>query len=331
MRHRQTKRFLPLLTLLMTPHLGNCSTKKQGIQRKLEDTSPAFVLPNQFSGLQDCVDDLYASDLNDDLALSEEEYIFFIAILSDGAISVDRYTDLPLSLISNFVYGACFCSIITMSPNCCVGSEATIDLNLEDSQFIADNLITLCQTVEEAIQMEIGSSAPIATLAPTEPPAPTTSPTMVTPVEPSSPPTILPPSNSPTVEGSREPSASPTLSPTIVNSTEPSTSPSTTPAFIPTASPTNGTTSEPTSSPSSVAAPTLVPTATPTIATFAPSAEPSAVESPSKSIGDTTSTAEDDFFCSGRGPSLVPLISHTLLCISANAGSAYMRQFPIRR
>lgn len=55
---------------------------------------------------QTCIDELYSSDLNDDMKINESEYVVFVEKRSKGAIDVDSYSELPFSLISNFVYGS---------------------------------------------------------------------------------------------------------------------------------------------------------------------------------------------------------------------------------
>lgn len=137
---------------------------------------------------QECVDNMYASDINGDLSLSEDEYFLFIAKESEGAILVEDLSELPFALVTNFIYGACFCSIIFQTPNCCVGAEASIDLDPEDSPFIEDNLITICVSVKQAIGDEVGTSPPVATSPPIQ--APTESPSIIFP-EPTLSPTII--------------------------------------------------------------------------------------------------------------------------------------------
>lgn len=157
----------------------------------------------QNSQYQECVDNMYASDINGDLSLSEDEYFLFIAKESEGAILVEDLSELPFPLVTNFVYGACFCSIIFQTPNCCVGAEASIDLNPEDSPFIEDNLITVCVSVKQAIGDEVGTSSPSATPPPIQ--TPTESPSVIFP-EPTLSPTAI--TMSPTI-------ASTTLAPVV--------------------------------------------------------------------------------------------------------------------
>jgi hypothetical protein len=186
---------------------------------------------------QECVDDIYSSDINQDFALTEDEYLLFIAKRSNGAIVAENFSDLPFSLITNFVYGACFCSIAFQLPNCCVGGGALIDLNPDDSPFIVDNLITICGSVDEAIEKEIGTLPPVPTLPPVV--TPTISPTLAPSVSTPSPttsvvsPTAVP-TNLTTDQPSGSPSASTTLEPSVMPSLMPSVSPSLSPTDIPT-------------------------------------------------------------------------------------------------
>jgi hypothetical protein len=144
-------------------------------------TLQSLDVGRQNAHLQECVDNMYASDTNGDLALSEEEYVLFIARESEGAILVENFPDLPFSLVIHFVYGACFCSIIFQAPNCCVGAQAAIDLDANNSPFIEDNLITICASVKQAIVDEVGTIPPLATPTPVQVPTipPTTIPTQM--------------------------------------------------------------------------------------------------------------------------------------------------------
>jgi hypothetical protein len=187
---------------------------------------------------QECVDDIYSSDINQDFELTDDEYLLFIAKRSNGAIVAENFSDLPFSLITNFVYGACFCSIVFQVPNCCVGGGALIDLNPDDSPFIVDNLITICGSVDEALEKEIGTLPPVTTLPPVV--TPTISPTLVPSLSTPSPtasvvsPTVVP-TNLATDQPSGSPSASPTtLKPSVMPSLMPSVSPSLSPTDIPT-------------------------------------------------------------------------------------------------
>lgn len=208
---------------------------------------------------QSCVDELYASDLNDNLKIGEDEYVVFIAKRSQRAIVVDEYWQLPFPLISNFVYGSCFCSFVLRIPNCCVGKEAAIGLDPNESPFIEDNLITICRTVDEAIINEIGTFVPTPAITVTITPQPSETPTYQT----------TEPSEAPTTVGSENPTSEPTNHPT----TEPITpTPTDQPTQILSDSPTESvTTSEPTTSPST-ATPTMIPTNETT--TVAPSFSP---------------------------------------------------------
>lgn len=204
---------------------------------------------------QDCVDDLFASDLNADSKLSEEEYAIFIAVRSRGGIE-GKFNTLPFSLISNFIFGSCFCSFLSQTPNCCVGTDAGINLDPNTSPFIEDNLITICRTTDRAITDEIGTLPP--TLSPifdTE--RPSVSPTNPITEEPSGGPTFMTeePSGGPTFM-TEEPSGGPTSM-----TEQPSGGPTSDTSSIPTSTTTSDpTTSEPiTFEPSS--APTITVTA----------------------------------------------------------------------
>ena len=61
---------------------------------------------------QSCLVDLSMAD-DGDLALTANEYVTFIALRSGGDLKYEDYSQLPLSLISNFNLGACFCVVIS--------------------------------------------------------------------------------------------------------------------------------------------------------------------------------------------------------------------------
>mmetsp|Transcript_3135 Transcript_3135/g.5932 ORF Transcript_3135/g.5932 Transcript_3135/m.5932 type:complete len:571 (-) Transcript_3135:129-1841(-) len=277
-------------------------------QDHTRDLAESFELARQNAEYQECVDDIYSSDIDGDMNLSEQEYLFFIAKRSNGAILADELADLPFSLITNFVFGACFCSIVFETPDCCVGSGAMIDLNPDDSPFIEDNLITICISVDEAIIDEIGSLPPRPTLPPTDAPTnimteapssepsvhPSSQPTTAISSAPSVGPSYLPtavvssapsagPSDAPTSVVSSAPSVSPSSTPTNVTSAMPSVSPSSAPTTVASSMPSVNPSDEPTSAPSSApsasptsqpsASPSLMPTLTPTVATPMPTSE----------------------------------------------------------
>lgn len=146
---------------------------------------------------QACVDDLYASDQDGDLKVVEEEYLTFVSTRSRGAIDLVEYSRLPFSLISNFVYGSCFCSFVLKIPNCCVGDNAGININPKLSTFIEDNLITVCRTADLAIRNEIGTFSPTASPSETPSLSPTKSISDFPTYKDSESPTLMP-SNQPT-------------------------------------------------------------------------------------------------------------------------------------
>ena len=142
---------------------------------------------------EECIDELNASDLDGNKKVTEEEYVSFISARSRGAIDVEGYSSLPFPLIANYVYGSCFCSFVTGDPNCCVGENSGIDLDVENKPFVQDNLVTVCRTTDEAIMNLIGTFPP--TISTTEPPTST-------------------PTNQPTANITETPTATPTLEPT---------------------------------------------------------------------------------------------------------------------
>jgi hypothetical protein len=173
---RPSRAFLAVLfgLLIYRPFIG-ARFSDQSRFRRLQGQD----VGRQNADHQECIDNMYASDANGDLALTEDEYLMFIAKQSDGAILGENFADLPFSLVIHFTYGACFCSIIFQTPNCCVGAAAKIDLDQENSPFIEGNLITICASVKRAIGDEVGTVSPVTTPPPVQVPTglPTSSPT----------------------------------------------------------------------------------------------------------------------------------------------------------
>mmetsp|Transcript_6738 Transcript_6738/g.15303 ORF Transcript_6738/g.15303 Transcript_6738/m.15303 type:complete len:434 (+) Transcript_6738:193-1494(+) len=194
--NRQGRTLILLISCLLLPTLVECikgprkDRKKFAQERQVE----SYIMSRAFSHYQDCVDDLYASDLNGNLKLTEDEYVVFISKRSHGRIEVDGYVELPFSLISTFVYGSCFCSYTSQTPFCCVGRDAGIGLNPDKSPYIEDNLITICRTVDEAIMNKIGTFEPSKSATN----SPTFEPTYHKTMEPSAVPSVSPaPSHAP--------------------------------------------------------------------------------------------------------------------------------------
>jgi hypothetical protein len=248
---RQKRMLLSLLfSLLLLPDLVECIRNKgkkefmrdrDSFLQRIEDEGTVYQLTRHYHH-QSCVDDLYASDLDDNLKIDKNEYVLFISKRSKGAIDVNKYSELPFSLISNFVYGSCFCSLFLGIPNCCVGTEAAIGLDPKESSYIEDNLITICTNVDAAIINEIGTFAP--TINPTMEPT-----SQLTSSEPTETPTLVG-SENPTSEPSDQPTMEPSESPITPDSETPSTEPTDQPTQMLSESPTEAvTTSEPTTSP----------------------------------------------------------------------------------
>lgn len=249
-RRRMTTMVFPLLWYLMAVLTTVESNRDESDvvyqPSSLRRTQQFFELPPEDSEWQECVDQLYESDVNGNLELGEVEYTLFIATRTRGQILVDQYRNLPFSLISCFVYGACFCGVFSFTPDCCVGEDAHIDLDTENSAFISDNLITLCRSVDDAILQEIGTLPPISLPPfeqPTEAPAATLPPSMVptnatVTLSPSMSPSDVLATMMPTRVESAVPSETPTIepstAPSFVNSTAPTMMPSGTPSSIPT-------------------------------------------------------------------------------------------------
>lgn len=214
---------LLVIGVLLVPDLAECTGRsiRERENYTKERRTQSYQLSRMYSEHQDCVDDIYASDINEDLKLSEDEYATFISQRSRGVVDVDAYYQLPFPLISTFVYGSCFCSFVLKIPNCCVGADAAIELDPNQSTYIESNLITVCRTVDDTLVNLIGTFAP--TSSPTD--KPSESPTNEPSIKPSSAPSFIPsdlPSNAPSaVPFTLAPSHTPTIPPVVVPSSAP--------------------------------------------------------------------------------------------------------------
>ena len=188
-----------------------------------------------FMDYEDCYEQLYLADTNADMQLTTAEYVDFIEIRSNGRITVDNYEDFSLPFITNYVFAACMCSFYGDGQNCCVGPDATIDLDPNTSPLVNDSIFTFCYHVDLSIA---------GSLEPT--PNPSTAPTTL----------------SPTSKPSKVPTKNPTASPTETLTNQPSSSPTNTPTKAPTELPTDRPSKPPTTAP--VAATTDSPTYLPT-------------------------------------------------------------------
>lgn len=250
--------------------INSLAKDRNKVMKPRQNSQNALKMDSQY---KNCIDDLIASDLNNNTKVDESEYVNFISIRSRGGI-VGDYSSLPFSLISNFVYGSCFCSFVLNIPNCCVGPDAGIDID-SDAPFVGDNLITICRNTDQAIRSEIGTFSP--TVSPTESPTtdPTNSPTKSFTGEPSE-----YPSSTPSSSATATPTSAPTTKPTTANPTSaPTTKPTTaTPSSEPTLEPTTATpSSETTSQPT-----TFVPTTDtlPPTTSYRPSSAPRPTSKP---------------------------------------------------
>jgi hypothetical protein len=200
---------------------------------------------------QDCLDDMAASDIDNDNQLNQRDYTIFVLLLSDNGFDATTFSDLPLELRRNFF------QLRDPSTNQIdiAGSKPGDTPTAEQ----AANLSLICTQTNEIIDSLLAPSAaptaittnPSPTVAPT--PAPTTTPPVVGPTI--APLTEIPTSSPSTQAPTLPPTPPPTSSPTLVPTGQPSPFPSATPTFSPSDTPT---TSIPTSSPSSV--PSSVPT-----------------------------------------------------------------------
>lgn len=131
---------------------------------------------------QECKADLLSADEDNDLLLRADEYLTFLNTFGPGDEQYDDLDDLPLSLLSTYVFSACFCTAFSNDPDCCVGPNAAVNMDEEESDLISMNLISFCRGVDKAL----GGSSPTPA-----PPAPSNSPTLFPTMGPN-------PTNSPT-------------------------------------------------------------------------------------------------------------------------------------
>ena len=162
-----------------------------------------FIASDRYAG---CFSELDQADQNKNLKLSEQEYVTFIDLRTNGRINLTSYVDLPLSLISNYIFAACACTFWTSDAGCCVGEKINVDLNRTASALITGNLVTFCSNVDSAITLELGPS-PAPSMMATN--APSLAPTLAPTLGPTS-----TPSHAPTLARTLAPTRAPTHAPT---------------------------------------------------------------------------------------------------------------------
>jgi hypothetical protein len=259
-----------------------------GVLLQATNTRSQEVTPWVSFEYESCLEDLWMADGGDegDLELISDEYLLFVTLRSGGQLAYQEYAELPLSLISIFNFGACFCAMISSDDQCCVGESANVNLDVTASEMIQDNVYMFCRSVDEAIA-SILPDTPSPTMAP-HTSMPTSSPSSSPSWSPTMAPTVLgsdAPSETPTVEPSGNLPGTPT--PTLL----PVGSPSPSPTLLPTISPTVSASDAPSSSP------TVLPTRSPTVlASDTPSDTPSYIPSDAPSGMPTSPT--NSKFCS---------------------------------
>ena len=279
-----------------------------------------------------CLDNLLFADANLDLDLEKEEYADFIALESNGKLTVP-FAQLDMEFVAIFYAEACTtCYDETGDDDCCVGDKAHINLAGDDPDRLYSTIVYICGTVNEQLQIKFP-----------DPPTPSPSSVSAPPITPSLPPAVTsPPTENPTaVPTTASPSSQPSPRP---SSSRPSHQPSPQPTTV---APTNRPTSSPvvTASPtSSTSSPTLSPviTASPTSSTTLPTMEPSPLptlapttDSPSPQPTSRPSTSQPSLAPSrspsappspspsqtpsvqpSLAPSSLPTVNPDLLCVS---------------
>ncbi|KAL7470298.1 hypothetical protein ACHAXS_010537 [Conticribra weissflogii] len=287
---RSTTRRLPLvllttLTLLLIPTF----TTSKGIT--LHDLiSPKTYDPNDISTT--CYAPLVASDTNGDGIVQTNEYVTFVASLSDGYYNVTTFDALPFVVKINFVYLSCLCNYNGGGDGCCAGENTGLfvsgaeagDVPTEEEQVYLE---TVCGDTQGSIDYAIEQEAVAG---------PTSVPGGVPTVSPATSPTLSP-VTSPTASPIESPTSSPVTSPTTSPIESPTTSPIESPTSSPVKSPTTSPMLSPTSSP--IASPTATPAVTPTISPVVtstpvgqPTASPVIIPSSSSVPTSVTTTKE---------------------------------------
>lgn len=136
--------------------------------------------------LDTCNEGVLLSDEDADGALDSSEFTTLIEILTDGAISVDEISELPLRLRAVYYMTACLCAIESgADSNCCVGDNANVPIDDLDIENPTTANRIFCGEVARGIEDVQEDFAPTAAPVPSS--APSVDPSMLLPtVSPSS-------------------------------------------------------------------------------------------------------------------------------------------------
>ena len=119
-----------LVTPLTQTNLASGQTPSRGIT--FHDIISSHLLPARTYDPNDiqttCYAPLYDADVDGDGIVQSDEYVTFIAELSEGQFDVDKYKDLPFVLKVNFVYLSCLCEYYPRNTirKCCEGTNGGI-------------------------------------------------------------------------------------------------------------------------------------------------------------------------------------------------------------
>lgn len=172
------------------------------------------VLPGKSQESQACLDDILAADDDGDMRLTSDEYLSLVSLQSDGRLEFASFSDMPLSFVAPYQFGACACARTSPDAECCVGDKANINIDPTSPGYSEDTLVTFCRSVSKSIDSALPAT-----------PAPSMAPVVQASDAPSSTPT-----EAPVVV----PSESPTLAPVVPATDAPTGPPTPVPTPIPT-------------------------------------------------------------------------------------------------
>ncbi|CAB9501886.1 expressed unknown protein [Seminavis robusta] len=125
------------------------------IRESVGKTKVLQVQVSQFSDsewLEQCRLDLLEVDEDDDFRLDLEEYAAFLQLQTGNMMPGDA-SDMPIRLESVYFSAACWCAVVEpTNDQCCIGGNAHVPLNTQQSPLIDPYLNFFCQNVKNGLE-----------------------------------------------------------------------------------------------------------------------------------------------------------------------------------